>query len=437
MRPKKIFTTLAAALGAALMAVVATAGPAMADTQGTSTDLFLPSGRVVQGQEPNFVMSVGISSATEGGWIIEAGSPTFPTKILCGGALPGQTTCTMSPDALPPGNYNLLAFYGGTENFSPSASGLVPLTVVAQQPTSTSLTLSPATVVLGHEDNGTLQVQVNGDTGNAAQGTASVLLNSAPLSQCDNLPLFGGVNSCRLGASELQPGTYQLTARFNGSRDFAVSTSAPQTLTVVPQQPTTMNVGLSAPSVPFGGEQAETIDVTVVPSIGGTPTGFVSVKTGSTTVCGFFLANAKGKCSLTASQLPPGSYPLTVTYGGDDTYATSTNTSQTLVVAKQPTLTQLTMSADTIAVGSEQAELFTVDVTSSISGTPTGNVTVKAGATAVCTIILASGTGNCNLTARQLARGTYQMTATYNGNGTYATSVSSPPQTLTVLPRRG
>ena len=45
-------------------------------------------------------------------------------------------------------------------------------------------------------------------------------------------------NSCRLTASQLQPGTYQLTARFDGSRDFASSTSAPQTLTVkVPVRP--------------------------------------------------------------------------------------------------------------------------------------------------------------------------------------------------------
>jgi len=43
-----------------------TAGPAQADTQGTTTTLTLPSHRVVWGQEPNFAMSVEIS-APEGG----------------------------------------------------------------------------------------------------------------------------------------------------------------------------------------------------------------------------------------------------------------------------------------------------------------------------------------------------------------------------------
>jgi hypothetical protein len=331
-----MFRMVAAAAGAALMAVVMTAGPAMADTQGTTTTLSLPSNRVVWGLEFNFVMSVGIN-ATEGHWVIEAGSPTFPTTILCGGQLPGQTSCAMPPSALPPGNYNLIAIYDGTENFSFSASGLVQLTVVAQQPTNTSLSLSPSTVVFGHEDSEIIQVLANGDTGNPAQGAATVLLGSAPLSpQCTNIPLFNGGNFCRLTASQLQPGTYQLTARFDGSRDFAGSTSAPRTLTVVPQQPTTTNLTLSAASVPFGNEQIETLTATITPAASGTPTGFVTVKAGSTAVCTIILANATGTCSLTASQLARGTYQITATYNGDTTYASSTSSPpQTLTVTRR------------------------------------------------------------------------------------------------------
>jgi len=413
-----------------------TAGPAMADTIGTTTSLTLQSSRVVAGLEPDFAMSVDIN-ATEGSWSIEAGSPATGTIGLCGGQLPAQTRCSMQPGALPPGNYNLLAIYNGSENFGRSASGLVPLTVIAQQPTSTSLSLSAATVVFGHEDSEVLGVLAHGDTGNLVEeGTATVLLGSAPLSpRCTSMSLFGGGNSCGLTASELQPGTYQLTGRFDGSQNFASSTSAPQALTVVAPQPTTTSLTLSAPSVPFGSEQAETLTATVTPAAGGTPTGNVTVKAGAMTLCTIALASATGKCTLTAGQLPPGSYPLTATYSGDGTYATSADTTQTLTVAKEPTTTNLALSADTIAVGGEQAELFTVQASPATSGTPTGNVTVKAGATAVCTIILANGTGNCTLTSRQLARGSYQVTATYNGDTTYASSTSSPPQTLTVTRR--
>jgi Bacterial Ig-like domain (group 3) len=433
VRRQKIFTMVAAAAGVALMAAVVTASPARADTDPTTTTLTLASHRVVFGFEGTFQMLVGVN-ASSGSWSITAGSPATGSVALCGGDLSSSTSCFMPAGALPPGNYNVVAVYSGTENSSPSASTLEPLTVIAQQPTATSLTLSSATVIVGHEQSEDLEFRVAGDTGNSAEGPVTVLAGSTPLSQCTNIEVFGA-GGCSLNASELPPGTYQLTARFDGSQNFAGSTSAPQTLTVVAQQPTTTSLTLSAPSVPFGNEQTETLTANVTPAVSGTPTGNVTVKTGATTVCTIALANATGKCTLTASQLPPGSYPLTATYSGDDIYTTSADTAQTLTVAKEPTTTDLALSADTIAVGSEQAELFTVQVTPATSGTPTGNVTVKAGATAVCTIILTNGTGNCTLTPRQLARGSYQITATYNGDTTDAKSTSSPPQTLTVTRR--
>jgi hypothetical protein len=144
------------------------------------------------------------------------------------------------------------------------------------------------------------------------------------------------------------------------------------------------------------------------------------------------LTNGTGTCSLMANQLPLGSYPLTATYSGSDAFLTSADTSQTLNVVKEPTTTSLTLSAGTISVGAEQTERFTVQVRPTISGTPTGNVTVKANGTALSTVTLVNGTGSFTLASRQLARSTYQITAVYNGDNTYASSTLSPPQTLVV-----
>jgi hypothetical protein len=185
--------------------------------------------------------------------------------------------------------------------------------------------------------------------------------------------------------------------------------------------------------VTFGDEQVETFTATVSPQFDGQPTGVVTVKAGTTTLCSFGLVNATGQCSLTASQLRPGSYQLTASYGGDNTYLTSEDTTQTLTVAKQPTFTDLAVSADTIAFGSEHAELFSVEVFAD-TGVPTGNVTVKAGTLAVCTIILVNAAGNCSLTPQQLTVGEHQITATYNSDATHARSVSSPPQIVSVIP---
>jgi hypothetical protein len=183
--------------------------------------------------------------------------------------------------------------------------------------------------------------------------------------------------------------------------------------------------------VPFASEQSEVLTARITNAGGATPTGTVTIRTGSTPICGFTLSGGTGHCSPSASQLRPGSYPLTATYSGDATDTPSSDTSKTLVVAKEPTTTVLTASADVIAFGSEDAELFTVEVVPAVSGTPTGNVTVKNGAVAVCTIVLAAGNG-CFLKPTQLKLGPHQMTATYNGDSTYAAS-TSPAQTVTVV----
>jgi hypothetical protein len=420
------------------MAAAITASPARADTAPTGTDLTLFTNSVFFGLEDNNTLSVDVS----GGNGAPAGSfgVFIGQTIVCSGPVTnGSGSCGLTPNELSPGTYPLTAIYFGDENSGSSASNTVNLTVVAQQPTTTTLTVNPATVTFGREQAVELGVRVVPVQAGIATGTVSI--TAGPATVC-TITLDQGNDSCNLSASQLSVGSYQLTATYSGGQltdqgrtgTFAGSASTPQALTVVALQPTATALTLSAPSVPFASEQTETLTATVSPPTGGTPaTGTVTVASGTTPVCTITLVGGTGKCTLTGSQLAIGSYPLTATYNGDNTHATSADTTQTLTVAKEPTITDLTLSADTIARGSEQAELFTVQVDPATSGTPTGNVTVKAGAVAVCTIILTSGTGNCSLTATQLRRGTYQITATYNGDRTYAASTSAPPQTLTVV----
>jgi hypothetical protein len=80
--------------------------------------------------------------------------------------------------------------------------------------------------------------------------------------------------------------------------------------------------------------------------------------------------------------------------------------------------------------GDEQAEQFTVTV-SGADDTPTGTVTVSAGATTVCTITLADGTGNCAPTADEFPVGTVMLAASYGGDDTFDAS-SSPTVSLQI-----
>ena len=101
-------------------------------------------------------------------------------------------------------------------------------------------------------------------------------------------------------------------------------------LAEIPQQATSTLTGLSAAKVSYGQEQAERVSVTVTSH--GHPTGKVTVKAGTRTVCVITLASGKGSCVLTARQLPVGTYHLVARYPGGFGFAPSAARAATLTV---------------------------------------------------------------------------------------------------------
>jgi hypothetical protein len=397
----------------------------------------LQSGTAFAGALDRDVITVSVSAGNPRGSFQVGGGG----KVLCSGDINGVATCTMAARALAPGTYTLFATYFGNEDTFASSSGPVTLTVLPQSTTTSIQILDPfgSTVsgdprlILGHEQGYSFNAGARGNVGGVPGGSMTITdtTSSGTSTLCGGtLNSFGDLASCSLGASTLPVGTHQITATYFSDGAYAGSATS-RTVTVVPVQSTTTTLTLSSPSVPFASEQTEVLTVRVTNAGGGTPTGTVTISTGSTLICGLTLSAGTGHCSPPASLLRPGGYPLTVTYNGDVTDTPSSDSSKTLVVDKEPTTTVLTESADVIAFGSEDAELFTVEVFPAVSGTPTGNVTVKNGAVAVCTIVLATGNG-CFLKPTQLKLGSHQITATYNGDSTDAPS-TSPAQPVTVV----
>ena len=437
MKWRKMLAGVASVMTAALAVQTVTAGPALADQDGSSTSLSLQSGTAFAGALDRDVMTVGVAAGNPTGSFGVSGGG----KSLCSGFINGAATCTMAARALAPGNYTLRASYSGNEDTFPSFSDLVPLTVLLQPTTTSIVILDPndSTVpgdprlVFGQEQGYSFNADALGTVEGFPSGSITITdtTSSGTFTLCSGtLDRLGELASCSLGANTLPVGTNQITATYFSDGVYAGSTTS-RTVTVVPVQSTTTTLTLSSPSVPFASEQTEVLTARVTNAGGGTPTGTVTIRTGSTAICGFTLSGGTGHCSPSASLLRPGSYPLTATYNGDSTDTPSSDTSKTLVIAKEPTTTILTASADVIAFGSEDAEFFTVEVIPAVSGTPTGNVTVKNGRVALCTIVLAAGNG-CFLKPTQLKLGSYQITATYNGDSTYASS-TSPAQPVTVV----
>jgi hypothetical protein len=94
------------------------------------------------------------------------------------------------------------------------------------------------------------------------------------------------------------------------------------------------------------------------------------------------------------------------------------------------TQTSAALSTTKVIYGHEQTEKVTATVRATTPA-PAGTVTIEAGSTKLCTIKLASGTGSCTLPVASLTRGTFALTAHYNGGSGFAASVSSA-KTLTV-----
>jgi hypothetical protein len=96
------------------------------------------------------------------------------------------------------------------------------------------------------------------------------------------------------------------------------------------------------------------------------------------------------------------------------------------------TVTALTLSAAKIKYGHDQAETLSVTVKARTGGTPGGQVTVVAGEARICVIKLKAARGTCQLGAKKLKPGTYQLTGKYGGSGIYGRSTATA-QNLTVV----
>jgi hypothetical protein len=217
-----------------------------------------------------------------------------------------------------------------------------------------------------------------------------------------------------------------------GGTSFPITANAPQPnlqgtdgwlVKLITQQQTsstalqiTPNAGAPGTSIGF------TATVTGLPAFG-TPTGKVTLTSGSTTLGTITLAGGTGTFSTTS--LTSGTYSVVATYSGDVVYATSASTAQAVSIQNAPTIA-LTATPSTTTVGTAVALKATV---SSSAGTPTGTVYFLDGNTTLGSAPLSSGVANYSATA--LGVGSHSITARYSGDSNFAT-VTSTAQTVTI-----
>jgi hypothetical protein len=368
-------------------------------------------------------------------------SPTSPT-------VPAGTytaTCDESGTQMNTGDHSISAdFYD--PSYGPGSASLTQ--TVNQGPTTTTIAIpqSEASVPYGNEGQNSINFTVSPAPGINQSPSGTVNLYSGYSGPGTGTYLctayLGGGNGestgyCYINSNQLTAGVYSLTAVYSGDGNFLGSTSAPQTLTVT--QVTSQLSVFPVPGYAFYG--AESGNFFIVGEGGGgngSPTGDFSITANGISLIApnsCSAGNGGGNPCFIASPtaLPASSTPYTVTvsYPGDPNFTPASTTVPLLVLAATTT-TSLALSSSRATYGREGGVAISATVTSGTTGAPTGPVIVQSGGNAVCTVtnLQPSGpntaTGSCSpLSSAQLAVGDYTLTANYQGDGNYQSSVSS------------
>ncbi len=325
-----------------------------------------------------------------------------------------STIAAFTTSSLATGSYAVQASYSGDNIYASATSQVVNQVVQgdATQATTTTLSASANQVTQGVPVTFTALVAT---PNSVPTGTLTFL---------DNGTLLGTValdsnGQAFLTTSSLSAGNHPITATYGGSGQLASSTSSTVTVVVQATALTQTATLLASSENPALTGDAISLSASISGSDGGSPTGTVSFLDGGVTLGSAPLQNGVASLSVV---LPAGTHPLTATYNGDASYASSQGMLSQLVNAPSlaPTAMAISSSANPSTYG--QAVTFTTVVTGSTAAPRTGTVTFSVGsATATMTL---DSTGMAVFTTSSVAVGTANVSATYSGDGANAGSTS-------------
>jgi Bacterial Ig-like domain (group 3)/FG-GAP-like repeat len=262
------------------------------------------------GQPVTFTATVSSSGgAPPNGEIVtfKNGGATLGTGALSGGSA-GFTTSSLAA-----GSHSISAVYSGDTTFLASTSTTVTQMVDKYSTASQVMSNDGST---NYGQAATFTATVTSNSGPAPTGLVVFKNGAATLG---TQTLSGG--TATLTDSALAVGTRTITVVYNGDANNAGSTS-PAISQVVAKAATTTT--LTSSGNPSTSGTAVRFTATVSSSTTGTPTGFVTFKSG-TTVLGTATLSG-GTTSVITSSLTPGPHTITATYNGNADFVSSSAT---------------------------------------------------------------------------------------------------------------
>jgi hypothetical protein len=372
----------------------------------------------VSGQTVTFTATVTANAPGAG---IPTGTVTFldGSTTLGTGTLNGSGVATFNTSSLSVGDHSITAVYGGDTNFSTSTSSSLSQ-VVDENATTAVVVSSVSPSVFGQQVTFTATVTVNAP--GSGTPTGSVTFDDG-----SNILGTGTVNGSGIATfstSSLSVGSHSITAVYSDETDFDFAPSTSSTLSqTVNQDSTTAAVASSVNASVFGQSVTFTATITANSPGSGTPTGSVTFNDGSTAL-GTATLNGSGIATFSTSSLSVGSHSITVVYGGDTDFTSSTSPTLSQTVNPDATTAVAASSADPSPLSESITFTATVTANSPGSGIPAGSVTFYDGSTILGDGLL-NGSGIATFSTSNLALGDHSITVVYNGSPQYLASTSS------------
>ena len=326
------------------------------------------------------------------------------------------------------GSHDIVANYLGDGDYAASNSVDLTQTVNKADPVI-SLSAGPNTVT-GQATTIPLTLGTAGG-GTAPTGSVSFLSNGSAISDCTVLPLTAGGVTC--ATTTLTPGSYTITAVYNGDDNYNAATSLGAGQSVFKATTTSAVTSSQNPSV-----SGQTITYTATISIT-SPGGAIAA--GLTGTVHFTDNGSDISPSCTSSSVAAlvatctvvhtgiGVETINAFYSGDGNYLSSDTTGSPLIqtINQDTTTTTVTSSADPSVVGQDATYTAAVAANAPGSGTPTGDVSFFDGMTPIsgCSSLAlnAGGDATCDPGA-YAAPGMHSITADYSGDVNFVSSIS-------------
>src|SRR5438093_7743657 len=370
-----------------------------------------------------------------------AGSFTATSCNLIGSTISATCSVNFNPSAVEALTIN--GEYLGDATHSAS-SGSTSIEAIPRT-TSTSMTCSPSTVVIGQQSSCTTTV-TDTSASQAIPPSGSVgLLSAGPgllsPTSCALASDYSNAASCYVTFTFSEPGQASINSTYNGDVTHSGSfdtTSIIGTLKI----PTTTTIKCSSPVVI--GQPTDCI-ATVNDNSGATataPTGTVTFTTNSSfpqLSCALAAgAGATPNCSVQFTPSAKGIVTVSGNYGGDMIH-TGSSGSGNFASTVRVTTTEITCSSPVIVGQTNSCTITVSDKSPSAATVPTGNVTftgsgvIGSFSSDICMLVGdTDAASSCSVSFAPTSKGTATITGNYAGDAAHASSSGSGSITVNI-----